>query len=157
MTFKQTMSRRCISLFRHAPWALWALIAPCVRVCFGGGTYIRVRVCFSRRRASKAAPASHLRLRLFVLLRSLELFPRSFVSSFGQSFLLFTGVYLYYENSSVTTHFICGSCKAGNTAYFSHPLRLISFMATSTPFWESAFTQTACVLVHMCKGNYFYS
>lgn len=62
---------------------------------------------------------------------------------------------ILHNSDTVTTPLICGSWKAGGSAYFFHPLLLINFIAASTSFRESAFVQKDYLLVHLCKGNYF--
>lgn len=89
--------------------------------------------------------------RFFVLLRNLKLFPKSFLFSFGKGFFYcslenISNMKILHSSDTVTTQLICGSRKAGNTAYFFHPPLLINFIATSTLFWESTLMQKYCCL-----------
>ena len=64
---------------------------------------------------------------------------------------------ILHNSNTVTTQFICGSWKPGNTAYFFHPVLQNPFYCFCHLFWESTFIQMYYLLVPMFKGNYFYS
>ena len=97
--------------------------------------------------------------RFFVLLRSLKLFPKSFLLSFGKGFFYcslenISNMKILHNSDTVTTPFICGSWKAGNTAYFFHLPLLINFITPSTLFWESALMQNTVAYSYV-RGKLF--
>lgn len=141
---------------------LEVLVAACVHVCFLGEN-ISIRAlyfCFSKWWTNKVEPVSST-LQFLLLLRSIKLFPNHFYLALARVFYCslesISNMKILHNLDTVTTQLICGSWKAGNTAYFFHPLPLINFIATSTLFWESAFILKYYLLIHMCYGNYFYS
>lgn len=128
-----------------------------------GGKNISIRAlyfCFSKWWASKVEPLSST-LQFLLPLSSMKLFPNHFYLALARVFYCslesISNMKILHNSDTVTTQLICGSWKAGNTAYFFYPLPLIGFTAASTLFWESMFTLKYCLLIHMCYGNHFYS
>lgn len=99
-----------------------------------------------------------------VLLRSKKLFTKTFPFHFDVGFFFYccsvesrSNLKILHNSNTVTTQFICGSWKPGNTAYFFHPVLQNPFYCFCHLFWESTFIQMYYLLVPMFKGNYFYS